>query len=165
MSPQRIVRSATLVDAPQICAIYNHYIEYTPITFEEVPVTAESMAHRIETIQCQFPWLVVEEGERILGYAYAGKWRERSAYRYSAETTIYLHPEETGRGVGSTLYEELMVQLRRQRLHALFGGIALPNASSVALHEKLGFRQSAHMREVGRKFDHWIDVGYWQLLL
>jgi phosphinothricin acetyltransferase len=71
----------------------------------------------------------------------------------------------TGKGLGSTLYEELMIQLRQRRLHALFGGIALPNASSVALHEKLGFRQSAHMREVGRKFDRWIDVGYWQLLL
>jgi phosphinothricin acetyltransferase len=79
MSQQRLVRNATLTDAPQICAIYNHYVEYTPITFEEEPVTVESMARRIEMIQCQFPWLVVEEGTWILGYAYASKWRERSA--------------------------------------------------------------------------------------
>jgi L-amino acid N-acyltransferase YncA len=165
MSQHLNVRNATAADAPDICAIYNHYVEHTPITFEEEPVAAEAMARRIEAVQCQFPWLVVTEGPGILGYAYAGKWRERSAYRYSAETTIYLRPEVTGKGIGSILYQELMMQLRQRRLHALFGGIALPNASSVALHEKLGFRQCGHLREVGRKFDRWIDVGYWQLLL
>jgi L-amino acid N-acyltransferase YncA len=165
MSHQLVLRNATATDAPHICAIYNHYVEHTPITFEEEPVAAEAMARRVDAVQCQFPWLVAVEGTEILGYAYASKWRERTAYRYSAETTIYLRPEVTGKGFGSILYQELMTQLRQRRMHALFGGIALPNASSVALHEKLGFRQSGHLREVGRKFGHWIDVGYWQLLL
>ena len=89
--------------------------------------------------------------------AYATRWRVRHAYRFAAESTIYLSPDATGRGIGRALYADLVSRLRAQGLHTVIGGIAL--------HERLGFRKAAHFAEVGFKQDRWIDVGYWQLSL
>jgi phosphinothricin acetyltransferase len=124
------------------------------------------MAQRIRDVQSGgLPWLVLLDGERIVGYAYASKWRARFGYRHSVESSVYLAPEQQRRGLGGMLYRRLLERLREQGCHAVMGGIALPNPGSVALHEKLGFDQVAHFREVGRKFDRWVDVGYWQLTL
>ena len=101
----------------------------------------------------------------VAGYAYAGRWRTREGYRHSVETSIYLSPDATGRGLGATLYARLLERLRALDVHAVIGGIALPNPASEALHERLGFEQVARFREVGRKFGEWIDVAYWQLRL
>ena len=153
-------------DASAIAAIYNHYIAETVITFEELPVPAAEIARRIEDVRAAaLPWLVAEQAGRILGYAYATKWRDRSAYRFSAEVTVYLDPSDVGRGIGSKLYAELFPRLRARGVHAALGGIALPNEASIALHEKFGMRKVAHLEEVGFKFDRWIDVGYWQCTL
>lgn len=160
-----MVRIATAADAVPVCEIYNHYIVQTVVTFEEEPLSVESMARRMEGVLRDFPWLVWEEGGEVLGYAYAAHWHERSAYRHSAETTIYLRPDVVGRRIGLGLYEALLSNLRTRRLHAVIGGIALPNPASVALHEKLGFRPIGTLKEVGWKFERWIDVGYWQLVL
>jgi len=160
------LRAATTDDAAAIAAIYNHYVAETVVTFEEVPVAAAEIAGRIESVQAAgFPWLVAEEAGRVVGYAYATKWRERSAYRFSAEVTVYLAPTDTGRGLGSQLYAELFPMLEACGLHALMGGITLPNEASVALHEKFGMRKVAHFDEVGFKFDRWLAVGYWQRTL
>jgi phosphinothricin acetyltransferase len=160
------IRAARANDAEGIAAIYNHYIAHTIVTFELDPVTAEAMQARITTIQAQgLPWLVAEQGGSIAGYAYAGPWRPRAAYRHSVEVSVYLAPEAIGRGIGSTLYRGLIGVLHACDVHAAIGGIALPNPASVLLHERLGFVQVAHFRQVGRKFGRWIDVGYWQLLL
>jgi len=159
------IRSATVDDAAAITAIYNHYITHTIITFEEETVDGPEMARRINAIQQQLPFLVYEQEDNVLGYAYATQWRTRSAYRFAVETTIYLHTDAGGRGIGTHLYDELLNSLRAQNIHCAIGGIALPNAASVALHEKLGFEKVAHFPEVGRKFEQWIDVGYWQILL
>ena len=110
-------------------------------------------------------WLVWEEDERVLGFCYASNWKARSAYRHSVESTVYVHPDYLRRGIGLRLYEALLAELRLRGIHAVIGGIALPNAASIGLHERLGFEKVAHFREVGRKFDRWIDVGYWQLCL
>ena len=99
---------------------------------------------------------------QVVGYAYAGRWHDRSAYRYSVETTIYLDADHLGKSIGSGLYAALLQQLKERGMHVAIGGIALPNPGSVALHEKLGFRKVAHYGEVGFKFNRWIDVGYWQ---
>jgi len=160
-----VIRDASPADAPAICAIYNPYVASTVITFEETPVTAEAMAERIADIQRAHAWLVAEVNGEIAGYAYGGPWRTRTAYRYATETTIYLAPGHAGRGLGRTLYEALLADLARRGYHCAMGGVALPNPASVALHEKVGFAQVAHFREVGRKFDRWIDVGYWQRAL
>jgi phosphinothricin acetyltransferase len=160
-----MIRDATADDAPAICAIYNPYVRSTAITFEETPVAPAAMAERIAEIRRAHPWLVREIDGEIAGYAYAGAWRTRPAYRYAVETTIYLAPGHTGRGVGRALYEALLAELAGRGYRCAMGGIALPNPASVALHEKVGFVKVAHFREVGFKLDRWIDVGYWQRML
>lgn len=161
-----MIRPATRADAPAVAGIYNPYIRDTVITFEEVEVAAEEIASRMGVVAAaSLPWFVLEEAGVVVGYAYASKWHARSAYRYTAESTIYLTPSACGRGHGRRLYTALLDELRRLPIHAVVGGIALPNDASVALHETLGFRKVAHYSEVGRKFDRWIDVGTWQLSL
>lgn len=160
------VRSALATDAEVIARIYNYYIQNTVITFEEESVSAQMMVARIADIQhASLPWLVVEVGGALVGYAYASKWKARSAYRYSVETTIYLEHGQEGRGIGKRLYSELLSLLRARGIHVAIGGAALPNEASVALHEKLGFERVATFREVGFKHDRWVDVAYWQLVL
>ncbi len=165
MSPERSIRPVTPADAGEICRIYNHYIRETIITFEEIDVRPSDMEGRIKTITQSLPWLVAEQNGKVLGYAYAAKWKERSAYRRSVESTIYLDHTQTSRGLGTALYTALFELLRAQDIRTALGGIALPNPASIALHEKLGFRQVAHLRDVGFKFSRWIDVGYWQIML
>ncbi|TFW34021.1 arsinothricin resistance N-acetyltransferase ArsN1 family B [Massilia horti] len=161
-----MIRSAQARDAAALAVIYNHYVCNTTVTFEESPVTAEEMTRRLQAVQASgLPWLVTELDGKVLGYAYATKWKERSAYRFSAECTIYLERTMHGRGLGKSLYRELLAVLADLGVHAVIGGIAQPNLASVGLHEKLGFRNVALFREVGRKFDAWIDVGYWQRIL
>jgi phosphinothricin acetyltransferase len=160
-----MIRPAQPTDAAAIAAIYNHYILHTPITFEEAAVTEGEMVARMAAIQPALPWLVAEEGGAVVGYAYAGPWKSRAAYRHSVETTVYVDRHHGRSGIGSGLYAALIAQLRSRSMHCLMGGIALPNAASVALHEKFGFRKVAHFEQVGRKFDRWLDVGYWELIL
>ena len=153
-------------DAGKIAEIYNHYIAHSVITFEEVEVAAPEILRRIEkTRHADHPWLVAEENQSLIGYAYACQWHERSAYRHTVEISIYLSHIVTGRGVGSALYKELFHQLSLRSVHVVIGGIALPNAASAALHEKFGMKKVAHFDAVGYKFDQWIDVGYWQIVL
>jgi L-amino acid N-acyltransferase YncA len=161
-----IVRSASAADAEAIARIYNYYIQNTVITFEEEPVSAQIMATRVAEVQgLSLPWLVAEVGNTLVGYAYASKWKVRSAYRYSVETTVYLEHGCEGRGIGSTLYSELLPILRERGIHLAIGGVALPNAVSAALHEKLGFEYVGTFRQVGFKHGRWVDVGYWQRVL
>lgn len=159
------IRPATLDDARAIAAIYNPYITDTVITFEETPVTPADMARRMRAVIPALPWLVLEQHGRIAGYAYASAWRQRSAYRFSVETTIYLDSRFAGQGLGLELYRVLLDDLRGRGLHTAFGVIALPNPASVALHEKCGFAKVGQLSESGWKFDQWVDVGYWQLML
>ena len=159
------VRPVRLADAAAIAAIYNHYVRDTVITFEEVPVEVADMAARIGDVTQRHPWLVLELNGSLAGYAYASAWKARSAYRHSVESTIYLASEAAGQGLGTQLYGALIDTLRREKIHTAVGGIALPNAASIALHEKLGFRRLGQFNEIGRKFGNWVDVGYWQLLL
>jgi phosphinothricin acetyltransferase len=159
-----MLRSARTDDAFSICDIYNHYILHTPATFEEVSLQPEEMRQRIEEAAKSYPWFVWEEAGNVLGYCYGRKWRERAAYRHSAEASIYLHPSAIGKGSGSLLFDALLGELRSRQFHCVIGGVSLPNPASVALLEKFGLRQIAHFREVGYKFGQWIDVGYWQLV-
>ena len=159
------IRAAIPADAGAIAEIYNHYIAETTVTFELTEASVEDIAGRIERIGAHSPFFVLEENQRVLGYAYAAPWQSRPAYRHSVESTIYLHREATGRGLGSKLYRHLLDELRQRNVHTVIAGIALPNAASVALHESLGFVNVSRFQEVGRKFDRWIDVGHWQKML
>ena len=158
------IRSATLDDADALARIYDYYVENTCITFETESITATDMALRVAET-APLPWLVAEIDDRVLGYAFASAWKGRCAYRFSVEATIYLRPEESGKGVGVRLYRSLIEAIRSASMHTVIGGIALPNEASIRLHEKLGFKKVGHFERVGFKHDHWIDVGYWQLIL
>ena len=161
-----MIRPAGTQDAAALAAIYNHYIVKTIVTFEETAISAEDMKLRLgEVAAAKLPWLVAEEGGKVTGYAYASKWKGRCAYRYSVESSVYLAPDAVSRGWGTKLYTALFAALRETSIHAVIGGISLPNAASVALHEKFGMKKVAHFSEVGYKFKQWIDVGYWQTTL
>ncbi len=158
-----MIRTALQADAASIADIYNHYIHTSVITFEEESVSTETMGKRMQdSVDLSLPWLVAEENNELLGFAYASPWKTRSAYRFSVESTVYLKPTSTARGLGSALYAELFSRLKQTSAHAVIAGIALPNSASVALHEKFGMEKVGHFPEVGYKFNRWIDVGYWQ---
>jgi L-amino acid N-acyltransferase YncA len=160
------IRTATLADAAGVVAIYNHFVLETVVTFEEQPIDSAEMSRRMESVwQSSLPWLVAEQGGAVVGYAYASKWKERIGYRFSVESSVYCAPNAVGRGLGTRLYGALLPLLRERGVHAVIGGIALPNEASIALHEKLGMRKVAHFEQTGFKFDRWIDVGYWQCVL
>lgn len=160
-----LIRPCAAADAVAIADIYNYYVRETVVTFEEEPVAAPEMARRIGEITATLPWLVIEEQDTVLGYACAAPWKTRSAYRYTVETSVYLSPGHTGRGLGYALYRALLDGLRQLNMHCAIGGISLPNAASVALHEKLGFREIGAFPEVGWKQNRWVDVGYWACIL
>ena len=158
-----MIREVGHQDVRALCEIYNHYVTETVITFEEIPILHEDMRRRVDTVMSRFPWLVFEQQGAVVGFAYAAQWKERSAFRYSAESSVYVSHEAVGQGIGTALYEALISKLRASEVHSVIGGISLPNPQSVKLHEKLGFEKIGHFHEVGRKFDQWIDVGYWEL--
>ncbi len=161
-----MIRSVTKQDAQAIVDIYNHYVKNTVITFEEECIDSNKMLERIEKVtDLNLPWLVIEENNRLLGYAYATPWKARSAYRYSVEATVYLASTEQGKGLGTQLYQALFAELKQKSIHSVLGGITLPNPASIALHEKLGTTKVAHFHQIGRKFEQWLDTGYWQLTL
>ena len=156
------IRSARPYDAASIAAIYAPYVLKTAISFEDTPPTAGEMADRIVSTQVTCPFLVSESDGEVLGYAYAGPHRARAAYRWSVDVTVYVAAGAHRRGVGRSLYVELLDRLVHQGFHSAFAGIALPNDKSVGLHESLGFEHLGTYKEVGFNFDQWHDVGWWR---
>jgi L-amino acid N-acyltransferase YncA len=152
-------------DAAACAAIYAPSVEAAPTSFEERAPDAAEMARRIAAAVATHAWLVAEHGGEVVGYACARPFEERSAYRWTASVSVYVAPEQVGRGVGRALYEELFAGLRARGFRMACAGITLPNPASVALHERLGFVQSGVGREVGWKLGAWRDVGYYQLEL
>ena len=155
------VRQIVMGDARAVQAIYAPYVTDTIISFEDVPPDIVEVERRIAAILPKYPYLVAEEDGRIVGYAY----RTRSAYRTSVDVTVYVASGAQRRGVARCLYSRLLPAAARLGYHAAFAGIALPNEASVGLHEAMGFEPVGIYREVGRKFDAWHDVGWWQRLL
>ncbi len=161
-----MIRDVRLDDAKAITEIYNHYIDNTVISFEEVLIEPSDMTERIQAVLAiSLPWLVLEENGIVLGYAYATQWKARSAYRFVVEVSVYLESTQGGKGLGTQLYEALFTKLKQMDLHVVIGCITLPNPASVHLHEKFGLEKVGHFANVGRKFDAWHDVGYWQVIL
>lgn len=152
-------------DADAVAAIYRPAVESSVASFEEVPPSAAEMARRMGVILSRTPWLVMEAGPEIIGYAYAGPHRERPGYRWSVDISVYVASGQQGRGVGRVLYDELLAILRRQRFVNVYAGIALPNPASVALHESIGMRRVALYERVGWKFGAWHDVAWYGMRL
>lgn len=158
-----MIRDYQEKDCKVIAEIYNFYILNTHHTFETEEISENEMKNRITTICLSYPFIVYEESGEIVAYAYATRWKSRQAYDLTVETSIYLKKEHSGRGIGSKLCTVLIEKLKESKIHSIIAGISLPNQASISLHEKLGFTKSGVLKEVGFKFEKWIDVGYWQL--
>ncbi|WP_457420431.1 arsinothricin resistance N-acetyltransferase ArsN1 family B [Roseateles sp. P5_E7] len=157
------IRTATLADAVAVAAIYDPVVRHTTISFETEPPDTAEMRARIEKTLASLPWLVGEDAAGgVCGYAYASKHRERTAYQWSVDTTVYVREDMRGQGVGRALYERLLPLLAALGYFHAFAGIALPNAGSVGLHEAVGFEALGVYRNVGFKHGAWHDVGWWQ---
>jgi phosphinothricin acetyltransferase len=171
MTSQRIkageltIRDASLDDAAAIAEIYNHYIRTSHATFELETIDAGELSSRIDdTIEKGLPFIIGERAGSIVGYAYGRPFRPRPGYRFTVEIAVYVDLGNQSGGVATALYDVLIPRLFEQGARSLIATIALPNDASVRLHEKFGFVKSGELRQVGRKFDRWVDVGYWQLL-
>lgn len=159
------IRIAKPEDAPAINAIYRPFVTDACISFELEPPSDADMAGRITRTLQQLPWLVGFAGQEVLGYAYASRYRERAAYQWAVETTVYVAPGKQRGGVGRALYQCLFNILREQGYFMAYAGITLPNPASVGLHEAMGFQTVGVYRHAGYKFGSWWDVGWWQRAL
>jgi len=156
------IRFAKLEDAAAIQEIYAPIVLHTATSFEYEPPPAQEVRRRIESNFAQYPWLVCERDSQVVGYAYAGKFRERPAYRWTAELSVYVRSGFHRQGIATRLYEALFHCLRMQGFHTAVAGITLPNEASVVLHERMGFQEVGVFRAVGFKFDEWRDVAWYR---
>lgn len=157
------LRAATSDDAAAIAEIYAPFVTGSAISFETEPPDADAMRARIGAGGGLYPWLVAEaEDGTLAGYAYAARFRDRPAYRFAVETSVYLRTGAGGRGLGRQLYAPLLATLEAQGFTQAIAAITLPNPASVALHERLGFARAGAYRRVGWKLGGWHDVGLWQ---
>jgi phosphinothricin acetyltransferase len=153
-------------DAAACAAIYAPYVTDTVISLVEVPPSPDEMRGRIEGVTKRYPWLIAEDDDgATAGYAYAGEHRERAAYRWASDVTVYLPPSYYRRGLGRALYTALFDLLAFQGVYVACAGVTLPNEASVRLHESMGFLPVGVYKRIGWKFGSWHDVGWWQLQL
>ena len=161
-----MIRSAHPVRDAAACAeIYAPYVRDGAVSFEEAIPSAEELAARIARIAVTHPWLVCERDGQVVGFAYGAPHRERAAYRWAADVSVYIAPTHHRQGIGRELYAALFERLRAQRFQIACAGITVPNVASVGLHESLGFELVGIYRRIGWKAGAWRDVGWWQLHL
>lgn len=158
------IRKVKISDAEQIAEIYNHYVLSSHATFEIEAVSIAEMENRISEISAKYPYLVLIEEDKILGYAYASLYKTRAAYQNSVEISVYVRNGIHQKGIGTKLYTKLFEELANSKIHAIIAGISLPNEASVRLHENFGMKKVAHFEEVGFKLGRWIDVAYWEVI-
>lgn len=159
------IRDAEARDAPALLDIYRPFITDTAVSFEEEPPMVADFAARIASAQTRWAWLVAEKDGEIAGYAYASAFRTRAAYRFTAETSAYVHPKHRGRGVAGALYRRLFEVLIAKGFCNAYAGIAMPNDASVAFHRALGFTPVGTFHRAGWKFGAWHDVSWWEVKL
>lgn len=159
------IREARTADAEAMRAIYAPYVEHTAVTFEYDVPTLEEFLRRMEVVRARYPWLVAEEDGRVVGYAYASPFKERAAYQWAVETSIYLDDTMRRRGVGRRLHDHLEQALRRQgilNMNACISYISPEDEyltlDSVRFHERMGYTLVAHFHQCGKKFGRWYDM-------
>lgn len=153
-----IIRSVSTDDTADILAIYAPYVTDTAITFETEIPSLEEFSKRIESIQKDYPYLVCEVDGKIIGYAYASRYRERAAYRYSVELSVYVAQDYHHQGIGKALYERLFAALENYNFYSAYAGITLPNETSIGFHDSFGFSEVGTYHNVGFKDGKWLDV-------
>lgn len=159
------IRTARPLDLPALTDLYNHYVRTSPATFDTEPFSLEQRARWLSHYAESGPYrlLVADQDDTLLGYACSSRFNERPGYRTSVSVSAYVAPSSLGQGVGRALYTALLPLVVGAGIHRLYAGIALPNPGSVALHRAFGFRPAGLYREVGRKFDRYIDVEWYEL--
>jgi phosphinothricin acetyltransferase len=157
------IRPVEARDLPALLDIYNHYVVHTPVNFDIEPRTLEQRREWLAQFSAtgKYRCFVADDGGAVAGYACSAPFKEKAAYATSIETSIYCAPDRGGQGIGRKLYAALFDALKGEDIHRAFGGITLPNAASVAIHESFGFRHIGTYTEVGRKFGKYWDVGLW----
>jgi len=159
------LRKASTQDAEQLLEIYGPYITDTAYTFETELPSVEEFQGRMNKYMARYPWIVAVEGEQIKGYVYASLHRDREAYQWTCECSVYLREEWKGKGLGKLLYDGLFELLKMQGFRNVYAGITKPNDASERMHQKCGFEEFAVYENVGMKFDVWHHVGWWKLRL
>jgi phosphinothricin acetyltransferase len=166
-TPELLVRPAVVADVPALTAIYNHYVESSPATFDTAPVSIENRLEWFGHYATIGPHrlVVAERAGRVVGYACTSRFREKAAYATSVEMSVYVHPEAHGQGVGSRMYERLFELLADEPVHRAYAGITLPNPGSLALHRRFGFRDVGVYEEVGYKLGRYWSVQWLEKLM
>jgi phosphinothricin acetyltransferase len=159
------IRLATESDAEAIQGIYAPIVRSTFTSFETEEPTVDQMRARLQSTLLRYPWLVATDGDVVTGYAYGSRHREREAYQWSVDVSVYVRAAHRARGIGKRLYADLLERLRSQGFVSAYAGIALPNEPSVRLHESFGFQPIGKYKNVGFKLGAWRDVGWWHLAL
>ncbi len=152
-------------DVQALLEIYNYYVLNTTVTFDIDPLPIETFTKKLNQINADYPFIVYEEDNEILGYAYGSRFRPKPAYNYVVESTVYVKHTAHAKQIGTKLYAELIRLLKETNLHTVLGVLTIPNEASIGLHEKFGFEQVANLKEVGLKFGEWQNIGIWQLKL
>lgn len=166
MLAEPLLRPFAWGDIPDLTAIYRHYVETSVVTFDLEPPTELKMAEKFGAIAAAgHPLIVAETEGKVIGYAYASTYRPRPAYRFTCEDSVYLHPQATGRGLGSLLLARLIEDARGLGLKQMLAVITAGTSSSIALHEKFGFRHIGRHEKLGFKFDAWHDIVHMQRAL
>ncbi len=160
-----MIRPFDISDLNAVLEIYNYYILNTTATFDLEALSSETFLEKTKRIIADYPFIVLEENNEILGFAYGSRFRPKPAYNYVVESTVYVKHTAHGRQVGTALYAALLKDLRAANFHTVLGVLTIPNDASVRLHEKFGFKNVAHLKEVGLKFGEWQHIGIWQLVL
>lgn len=158
------IRAGCESDLGALVKIYNHYVLETPTTFDVEPYTIDGRRPWFNEFSesGRYRLFVAESAGELIGYSHSNRFRPKASYETSVETTVYLKPGIQGRGVGTLLYTALRDALEHEDVHRAYGGVAQPNQASNALHRKMGFREVAHFREVGRKFGRYHDVVWFE---
>jgi len=160
-----MIRDFKSDDLTQIAEILNYYVKNDTCIFQMEPYSLEELAAKFDKILLTYPIFVAEKKDKIVGFSYGSRWREKPAYAKSVETTIYVHHQCHHQGIGESLYNKLIAALSEMNFHLLVAGMTLPNDGSKKLHEKLGFQYVGKFTDAGIKFDRWHDVGFWQKIL
>jgi phosphinothricin acetyltransferase len=159
------VRAARDADLPGAAAIYDEQVRVGISTFDLEPPPPSYWQHHLASTEPGDHFLVADDGREIVGFAYSSAYRPRPGYRLTRETSVYLSAGARGQGLGRRLYDDLLGRVRDDGIHVVLALVAMPNPASVALHEACGFEHLGTMREVGRKFDRWLDTAWYQLVL